>query len=64
MTCTYVECTVVELLMMGRGTARNMYSAKSKNKNKNLENRASGWFLLEKKSVFVSAVKLLGENGL
>jgi len=49
---------------MGRGTARNMYSAKSKNKNKNLENRASGWFLLEKKSVFVSAVKLLGENGL
>ena len=24
MTCTNAECTVVELLMMGRGTARNM----------------------------------------
>jgi hypothetical protein len=24
MTCTNAECTVVELLMMGRGTVRNM----------------------------------------
>jgi len=24
MTCTNAECTVVELLMMGRGNARNM----------------------------------------
>jgi hypothetical protein len=64
MTCTNAECKVAELLMMGSGTARNMQSAKPENKNKNLENSASGWFLLKKKSVFVSAVKLLGENGL
>ena len=44
MTCTNAECTVVELLMMGRGTARNIQSAKPKIK---FENSASGWFLLK-----------------
>jgi hypothetical protein len=50
MSCTNAECTVVELMMIGRGTARNMQSARPKI---NLETSAPGWFLLKRNGPYV-----------